>query len=386
MLACVEGEGASFQVSLLEGVRILDLSRLLPGPMCTAHLAAMGADVIKVEDPVVGDYARSMGGYFETVNRNKRSVALDLKTAAGRDAFIALAKTADAILEGFRPGVVASLGIDYASVKAVKPDIVYCSLSGYGQDGPYRLKPGHDINYLSCAGILNEIGLAGQPPALCNIQIADVLGGSLSAAMGILAALLGARRTGKGSYLDVAMTDCALAHNVMPLMALNDHGGTCPRGGDFLTGALPWYNVYATLDGRYVALGALEGKFWAAFCDEIDRREWREQPEDFETRRRIRRELGELFASRPLEHWVERFKDIDCCLSPVLTLEEAMRDPQLVARQMFVGDGERRDYAFPIRFDPPSQPGRPSAAPGLGEHTREMLDEIGYEQDPASSV
>lgn len=371
--------------SLLRGVRILDLSRLLPGPMCTAHLAAMGADVIKVEDPGVGDYARSMGSFFETVNRNKRSVALDLKHARGRDAFMALARTADVVLEGFRPGVAASLGIDYASVRAVKQDIVYCSLSGYGQDGPYRLKPGHDINYLSYAGILGEIGLAGQQPALCNVQIADVLGGSLSAAMGILAALFSARQTGQGRYLDVAMTDCALAHNVMPLMALNDHGGTAARGEDFLTGGLPWYNVYATLDGRHVALGALEAKFWAAFCDEIDRREWRDQPEDPETRRRIRHELAELFGSRPLEHWVERFRDVDCCLSPMLTLEEAMQDPQLAARGMFVRDGDRTDYAFPIRFDPPVEPGRPSQAPALGEHTREILEEIGHSPDDADS-
>ncbi len=367
--------------TLLQGVRILDLSRLLPGPMCTAHLAAMGADVIKVEDPVVGDYARSMGGFFETVNRNKRSVALDLKTAEGRDAFMALTETSAAILEGFRPGVMTSLGIDYSRVKAVKPDIVYCSLSGFGQDGPYRLKPGHDINYLSYTGILDEIGLAGQQPALCNIQIADVLGGALSAAMGILAALLNVRLTGRGRYLDVAMADCALAHNVMPLMAFNNHGGTAPRGEDFLTGALPWYNVYPTLDGRHVALGALEGKFWGAFCDEIGREEWRGQPEDPETRRRIRHELAELFGSRPLEHWTERFKDVDCCLSPVLTLEEAMRDPQLVARGMFVREGERSEYAFPIRFDPPVAPGRASSAPALGEHTREVLEEIGFRTD-----
>lgn len=368
--------------SLLQGIRILDLSRLLPGPMCTAHLAAMGADVIKVEDPAVGDYARSMGGFFETVNRNKRSLALNLKSAEGRAAFLALVKTSDAVLEGFRPGVTASLGIDYARVKAVKPEIVYCSLSGYGQDGPYRLKAGHDINYLSYAGILNEIGVAGWQPALCNIQIADVLGGALSAAMGMLAALLGARLSGRGRHLDVSMTDCALAHNVMPMMTLNAHGGTAPRGEDFLTGALPWYNVYATLDGRYVALGALEEKFWTAFCNEIGRHEWRGQPEDPETRRRIRHELAELFGSRPLEQWVERFENVDCCLSPVLTLEEAMRDPQLTARGMFVRDGKRSDYAFPIRFDPPVAPRRSCRAPSLGEHTREILEEIGR-QPPA---
>lgn len=361
---------------MLEGTRILDLSRLLPGPMCTAHLAAMGADVIKVEDPEVGDYARGMGSFYEQVNRGKRSVALDLKTAAGRDAFMALAATADAVLEGFRPGVVASLGIDYAAVKAVKTDIVYCSLSGYGQDGPYRLKSGHDINYLAHAGVLGEIGVSGQPPALCNIQIADVLGGSMSAAMGMLAALLGARQSGEGRYLDVAMTDCALAHNVMPLMAYNDRGATAPRGEDELTGALPWYNIYPTLDGRHLAVGALEPKFWRTLCDEIDRPDWRDQPADPEARRRIRHELAELFGSRALDYWVERFAEVDCCVSPVLTLEEAMADPQLRARGMFAEQGGRTGYAFPLRFDPPVAP-EAGPAPALGEHTRELLAEVG---------
>lgn len=365
------------QSSLLGGVRILDLSRLLPGPMCTAHLAAMGADVIKVEDPRVGDYARSMGSYFEAVNRGKRSVAVDLKTADGRRAFMALAATADVVLEGFRPGVVDSLGIDFHRVKAVRPSIVYCALSGYGQTGPYRLASGHDINYLALAGVLNETG-GGDKPGLCNVQIADLLGGSMSAAMGILAALFNARGTGRGRYVDVSMTDCTLAHNVMPLMAHNDHGQTAPRGEDYLTGGLPWYNVYATLDGRQVALGALEAKFWRAFCDEIGRREWRDQPEDPEARRRISHELTELFGSRPLEYWVERFADVDCCLSPVLTLEESMRNPQLAARRMFEARDGRTDYAFPIKFDPPLDTAGRAPAPALGQHTREIFEEIGH--------
>lgn len=364
-------------VPLLQGVRVLDLSRLLPGPMCSAHLASMGADVIKVEEPGIGDYARAMGSFYELVNRNKRSVAIDLKTEAGRDAFMALAKTADVVLEGFRPGVVSSLGIDHARVRTFKPDIVYCAVSGYGQDGPYRLRSGHDINYLSYAGVLNEIGGEGQPPALCNIQIADILGGAMSAAMGILAALYDARRTGEGRYLDVSMTDCALAHNIMPLMAHNDHGASAERGRDYLTGSLPWYNVYATLDGRYIALGALEAKFWNVFCEEIGRRQWRDQPEDPEARRRIAHELTELFGSRPLEYWVQRFGNVDCCLSPVLTLEEAMDDAQLNARGMFIDHNGHTDYAFPIRCVPPIGPSNPSPAPGLGEHTEEIFEELG---------
>jgi len=374
----------SGQSTLLDGVRVLDLSRLLPGPMCTAYLASMGADVIKVEDPAVGDYARGMGSFFHTVNRNKRSVALDLKTDAGRGAFIGLAKTADVVVEGFRPGVGDSLGIGFAALHEVKHDLVYCSISGYGQTGPYRLKSGHDINYLAIAGILNENGGAGNPPSPGNLQIADVLGGAMSAATGILAALFKARMSGEGCHLDVSMADCALAHNVMPLMAYNDHGATAPRGEDYLTGGLPWYSVYVTLDGGYVALGALEPKFWQRLCDAIDRPEWRDQPEEPEARRRIQYELAELFASRTRDDWVERLADVDCCLTPVLSLEEAMGDPQLVERGMFVSRAGRTEYAFPLRFDPPAAPREPGPAPGLGQHTREILAEIGVDPEAAA--
>lgn len=366
----------------LAGVRVLDLSRLLPGPMCSAHLGAMGADVIKVEDPGGGDYARAMGSFFETLNRGKRSVALDLKTAAGQAGFMALAATANVVLEGFRPGVVRSLGVDFERVRAVRPDIVYCSLSGYGQTGPYRGVAGHDINYLALTGVLHETAAGDGGPGLCNLQIADLLGGALSAAMAILAALYQARVSGTGRYLDVAMSDCVLAHNVMPLMAHNDHGASAPRGADFLTGGLPWYNVYATQDGRHVALGALEAKFWRRFCDEVGWHDWREQPGDAATQRQIARALTELFVTRTLEHWVARFAGVDCCLSPVLTLEESMRDPQIGARGMVVQRDGRRDYAFPIRFEPPLNTDSMAPAPALGAHTRELLDEVGYRPAP----
>ncbi len=219
----------------LAGVRVLDMTRLLPGPMCTLYLADLGADVIKVEDTGAGDYARSlaqqpgaprhgMTAWYRALNRNKRSLAIDLKSASGHEAFMTLATTADVIVEGFRPGVVASLGVDYDAVRAINPKIVYCALSGYGQTGPRAAAAGHDINYLGYAGTLHCTGERGGAPALANLQIADLLGGAASAAIGILAALFGAARSGRGRFVDVAMADAVFAHQVFMLGALEDAG------------------------------------------------------------------------------------------------------------------------------------------------------------------
>jgi len=253
----------------LAGVRVLDLTRLLPGAMATLHLADMGADVIKVEDTEAGDYSRSMGRVrdgmsdsFRLLNRNKRAMRLDLKQARGREAFLKLAGRADVVVEGFRPGVVAKLGVGYDAVSAVNARIVYCSISGYGQDGPYAQRAGHDINYIGYAGVGDQIGPA-QAPVVPNFQIADLLGGALVPAMGILAALVDARSSGRGRYVDVSMTDAALAHAVFPLLGFLESGKTPARGTGMLDGGLPCYNVYRTKDARFMAVGALEKKFWA---------------------------------------------------------------------------------------------------------------------------
>lgn len=218
----------------LAGVRILDLTRLLPGPMCTLHLADMGADVIKIEDPEVGDYARfAYGGteeapsaYYLCVNRNKRGLNLDLKQPEGRDIFLDLAAGADVVIESFRPRVVERLGIDYKAVQAVNPRIVYCAITGYGQTGPYRDRAGHDLNYCAYTGISDQVGLAEGPPAIPNIQFADLAGGSLSAAMAILAALFDAARSGEGRYIDIAIADCALVNAIIPLTVHLECGRT----------------------------------------------------------------------------------------------------------------------------------------------------------------
>jgi crotonobetainyl-CoA:carnitine CoA-transferase CaiB-like acyl-CoA transferase len=373
----------------LAGLHVLDLTRLLPGPVCTLHLADLGADVVKVEDTGAGDYARDLGNrpgtvsaFYRCVNRNKRSIALDLKDTRGREAFLALAQRADAIVESFRPGVVEGLAIGYDTVAKINPRIVYAAISGYGQTGPRAKDAGHDINYLGYAAVLDQTGTRGGAPALCNLQIADLLGGAASTAIAILAALLGAQRTGRGQYVDVAMADAALAHNIFPLHALEQWGRVLPRGADLLTGAFPCYGIYATEDARWLAVGALEEKFWRALCAELGRPDL--VPGRLaagEEGERVRGELERIFAGAPLAHWVERFARVDCCVTPVATLDEALEDPQFRARGMIVArpDGSRQyappfklsRHAFTVARDAPRQ----------GEHSAEILREGGYEDD-----
>ena len=369
----------------LAGIRILDLTRLLPGPVATLHLADLGADVIKIEDPQVGDYARTMGkgsgedsAYFRMMNRNKRGLRLDLKQPEGREVFLRLAREADVVIESFRPGVVDKLGIGYAAVKAVNPRITYCAISGYGQDGPYRELAGHDLNYLGYAGLLDQIGTAGGEPAIPNFQIADLLGGALTAAMGILAAVIDAQRSGEGRYVDVSMTDSVLAHAYFAMLTLNERGRAAARGDDLLSGGLPCYGVYATADGGHMAVAALEPKFWATFCQVIGRpdlvaRHW-VRGEDAAA---LRAELQTLFASRTRAEWTALFADQDCCVTPVLRLEESLENEQIQARGMVVREPGLTQFAPPCRVsDMDFRIER--QAPKAGEHNREILLEADF--------
>jgi crotonobetainyl-CoA:carnitine CoA-transferase CaiB-like acyl-CoA transferase len=371
----------------LAGVRVLDLTRLLPGPVCTLYLADLGADVVKVEDTGAGDYARNLGNapgtvsaFFRAVNRNKRSVALDLKDPRGRGAFLALAKRADVVVESFRPGVVRSLGIDYEAVAAANPALVYAAITGYGQTGPRAAAAGHDINYLAYAGVLDQTGARGGPPALSNLQIADLLGGAATAAIAILAALVGAQRTGRGCHVDVAMADGALAHNVFALHALEQWGRTLPRGEDLLTGGVPCYGVYPTQDGRWLAVGALEEKFWRSLCTVLGRPDLvAGHVATGEEGERVRGELAAVLAAKPLAYWAERFAAADCCVTPVNTLDEALADPQFTARAMVVTrpDGSRQ-YAPPFRLSGHAFRVERDA-PAQGEHSVALLREAGVD-------
>jgi crotonobetainyl-CoA:carnitine CoA-transferase CaiB-like acyl-CoA transferase len=371
----------------LAGLKILDLTRLLPGPVCTLHLADLGADVLKIEDTGAGDYSRSMGlgaapgedsFFFRVVNRNKRSLRLDLKQKAGVEVFLRLAQDADVIVESFRPGVVDKLGVGYAAVRAINPQVVYCAITGYGQDGPWRDRAGHDLNYIATAGVLDQIGTADGPPAIPNLQIGDLLGGALTAVMGILAAVIGARATGLGRYVDVSMTDATFAHAYTGLLSVLARGATQPRGTDDLNGGLPAYGLYRTQDGRWMAVGALETKFWHVFCDAIERPDLK----PFGLVRgaegeRTRAELAAIFAGRPLAHWTRFFDGVDCGVTPVLTFEEAMAHPQLAARGMLPTIDGLGQFAPPLKMSGLDF-GVRAPAPKVGADGTAILRAAGY--------
>jgi crotonobetainyl-CoA:carnitine CoA-transferase CaiB-like acyl-CoA transferase len=366
----------------LAGVRVLDLTRLVPGPVCTQHLADLGADVIKIEDTAAGDAVPPK--LRALVNRNKRGIRLDLKHPDAADALLRLAHDADVLVEGFRPGVMARLGLGYDVLAAINPRIVYCSVTGYGQTGPDRERPGHDLNYCADAGVADQLGTA-DGPALSNVPIADLMGGALGAAMGILAALFDAARTGRGRHVDIAMADGALAHAVMPLAALATHGRTKRAGHDTLTGALACYATYRTADGRWLALGALERKFWDALCDALERPDLkplhRSGAADVEAR--LRGELARLFATLPLAAWEARLRHAGGCASPVRTLEEALADPHFRERGMVVESvhpayGHVTQVATPVKMSGFEFALR-RHAPRPGEHTAEVLREAGFD-------
>jgi len=363
----------------LAGVRVLDLTRLLPGPMATLHLADLGADVIKIEDLGAGDYATP--SVRALVNRNKRGIRLDLKQPGGPAALLRLARTADVLIEGFRPGVMARLGLDYDAVRAANPRIVYCSLSGFGQTGPLRDQPGHDLNYGALAGVVDQIGTADSP-ALSNLPIADLLGGTMNAVMGILAALFDAARTGQGRHVDVAIADGVLANAVLPLAALNEHGHVPPAGQGTLTGGLACYGVYRTADSRFVAVGALERKFWDALCRRLQRDDLAplHRSGNATTEQRARAELAAIFGSQPLAHWSELFADGEACVAPVLRLDEAIRHPQFRARGMVLqeADGAPAQLGSPVKLSG-FEPAAPRPAPRAGQHTQEVLREAGFD-------
>ncbi len=317
----------------LANIRILDLTRLLPGPACTRLLAEMGAEVLKIEPPE-GDYANRLGlpidappdqvaPLYSIVNRGKAIERIDLKTAAGRARLHALVRENDALIESFRPGVMTKLGLDYDALKAINPSLVYCAITGYGSASPWAHRAGHDINYLAMSGVLDQIGERGRPPAISNWQIADLAGGALAAAMRVCAALVRAKTAGVGVFIDVSMT-----HEVARLNVIAEHGlalnAVKPRGEDWLTGGWPCYGVYATSDQRFLAVGALEPKFWQALCDAISKPHlktlgWSEGSVGL----RVRKELADYFSEQPLSHWIDFFEPIDCCVTPVLTLDEA---------------------------------------------------------------
>lgn len=336
----------------LAGVRVIDLTRLLPGPLATRRLAEWGADVLKIEGPAAqgqDDGTRHMGRTaddvaagrpslaFRLLNEGKTLRELDLREPAGRDALLEVVRDADVLIEGFRPGVMQRLGLGWDTLHAANPRLVACAISGYGQQGPWSDRAGHDINYIAMAGVLEQIATPNGEIAVPNFQIGDLLGGTQAALSGLLAALVGAQRSGRGRFVDISMTHEVRRHHVLAAATLAATGRVPPPGRDLLSGGAPCYGAYRTADGRHLAVGALELKFWKALCEAIGRPEWaarhwsRREAPGSAAAMQLRAELAELFASQPSSHWLSLLEPADCCVTPVLRLDEVDAHPLFAA-------------------------------------------------------
>jgi crotonobetainyl-CoA:carnitine CoA-transferase CaiB-like acyl-CoA transferase len=378
----------------LQGIRVLDLSRLLPGGFCSLMLADFGADVLKVEDTGMGDYIRWSPPYYEgthdsarsalflSLNRNKRSIRIDLKSDGGREALLRLVREYDVVLESFRPGVLDRLGVGYERMREENPGIVYCAISGYGQDGPKRDASGHDMNYLGLVGLLGLTGELGGEPVQAAGQIADLGGGAMMAAFGILAALRERDGSGEGQMVDVSMADGALSWLAMVAGAYFADGSVPRRGELPLAGSLICYRPYECADG-WVSLGALEPKFWQAWCRGVGREELIaaqfERPGS-----EAHAQVQEIFRSRTRAEWELFASQHDCCLEPVLELDEALDSELVRAREMVVeidqpgAEQAVRQLGIPVKLT--RTPGKHARLPGpaLGEHTEAVLLAAGY--------
>jgi alpha-methylacyl-CoA racemase len=381
----------------LSDLKVLDLSRLLPGGFCSLLLADLGAEVLKVEDTGMGDYIRWAPPYYGgeeqqalgtrsslylSLNRGKRSVRLDLKSEAGKEALLRLVAAHDVVLDGFRPGVLDRLGVGYEPMREANPRLVFCAITGYGQDGPYAQRAGHDMNYLGLNGLLGLTGAKDGPPVQPAGQIADLGGGALIAAFGVMAALHEREHSGEGQMVDVSMADGALSWLAMVAGRYFCDGEVPRRGEQQLAGALLCYLPYEAADG-WVTCGALEPKFWAAFCNGVDRPDLIEV--QFEAPgSEAWQEVAAVFSSRSRDEWLAFNDEHDCCIEPVLDLDEALDSELVRARGMVVEVeqpqlGKVRQLGNPVKMSrTPADATRP--APAFGEHTDEVLAEAGYSE------
>ena len=366
---------------LLSGIRVLDLSRLLPGPFCTLYLAQLGAEVIKIEEPNGGDYTRTLSPeMFALVNRGKKSVTLDLRKPADVELFHRMVEQSDVVLESFRPGVMDKLGCGYEALKALNPRLVYAALTGYGQSGPYRDRPGHDMNYCGYAGVLDQIGSAGGPPAPSNFQIADLAGGALTCAIGILAAVIGAKASGQGSMVDVGMMDGTLALQVATLASMRTLGKAPVRGLDMLSGGLPNYAIYECADGKHLALGSLESKFFQRVCILAERPDLLKMPfAPGKAGDGLRQELVALFKSRTRDEWDALLAHEDSCASAILGPDEVLRNEQVLARGLVESIGGKPAFTMPIQFSTPRL--QLGESPALGADNQQVLAAFGLSRN-----
>jgi len=363
---------------VLQGIRVLDISRLLPGPYCSMVLADHGAEVIAAEDRqfLAGDM------FFYDLYRNKRHMSLNLKSSAGKEIFMTLAAKSDVVIEGFRPGVVTRLGIDYESIGRINPGVIYCSITGYGQSGPYRERGGHDVNFLSAAGVLDQIGAPGQPPTIPGVQIGDIAG-AMNAALGIVLALFEREKSGQGQYLDIAMADSLLGFMTLPAILRQQKGMPMRRSEHLLSHRYACYSTYATADGRYLSLGGLEPQFWRNLCQGLAVPEYIPLQFDEGRRQEIIARFREIFLTKNLAAWDEILTKLDVCHAAVATLDEVFVSPLFTARDMLLrhshASGDSIGFASPVKLSrtPAALRSQPVS---FGANTREILGELGYSE------
>ena len=364
----------------LSDITVIDLSRLLPGPYCSMILADHGARVIAVESKQF----MSDGLYFNMINRNKEHLSLNLKSEKGKQIFLRLIESADVMLEGFRPGVVDRLGVDYESIRKVNPRIIYCSITGYGQDGPFRDRVGHDVNYLSYSGVLNLIGEPDRPPSIPGIQIADIAAGGMNAAIGILLALFAREKTGRGQYIDISMTDGMVGFLPVALF-FQQLTGQDPRRSDTpLSHRYACYNTYETADGRCLSIGAVENRFWKTLCEHFAVPQYAALQYDDSHREEILDFMRLTFKKKTLDEWDAELANLEICWGKVQNFSEMLADPLFRERKMILevegkAGQEKTVIGVPVKLS--ETPGSiRSAAVDFGESTTSILRELGYSE------
>jgi crotonobetainyl-CoA:carnitine CoA-transferase CaiB-like acyl-CoA transferase len=384
----------------LAGIKVLDLTKLAPGPFCTMILGDLGADVIRIEEPgpptgrraeqagkagTEGPGAAFSGSPFNALNRNKKSIGLNLKSGPGKEVFRRMVQRADVLVQEYRPGVAERLGIGYEQMLIRNDRLVYCAITGYGQDGPYRSLVGHDLNYIATAGVLSILGRAGQLPTIPHNLIADYAGGGMHAAIGILAALVARTQTGRGQYVDISMMDGSMALMAQSFANFFANGRLPARGETPLDGAIPNYNVYETSDGKIITIGAIEPWFFANLCRALGRDDLVEHEYNSARRAEIYEFFKATFRTKTRDEWFELLSRTDICVGKMNTLDEVEADPQVQARKMIVEldtpDGRKvKQVGISVKLS--ETPGSiRSLAPALGQHTEEIMLGLGYSDE-----
>jgi crotonobetainyl-CoA:carnitine CoA-transferase CaiB-like acyl-CoA transferase len=380
-------------VMALEGIKVLDLSRLAPGPYCSMLLADFGADVTLVE-AVPGSSAKlgtsglrrsesaDRAAAYNALGRGKKSIALNLKEEAAREIFYEMVRNADVVLEGFRPGVVKRLGVDYETLSKINPRVICCSLSGFGQTGPYSNLVGHDINYISVGGALGVTGRPGTPPAIPVNIIADFAGGGMHAALAICLAIIARERTGRGQDIDISMSDGVLSLMTMAFTTYFASGQAIRPGEHMLNGGVPWYNTYECRDGRWFSIGSIEPHFYAALCNVLGVPEYLERQYDSAIYGEMKAKYEEVFRTKTADEWMEIMSQYDICAAPVLEMENVVTDPHNVAREMVIEVdspvGKVKQVGIGAKLS--DTPGKVrSTSPLIGQHTDEILGGLGYD-------